>query len=163
MSTTVERNQQVGLSRREELNGTSWLDTLRWMPREFRDWIASDGMRIEERNDENGMTVLAEIPGVDPMSDINVQVADGALSITARREEVKEEKKNGQRRTEFHYGDFFRRIPLPASAKVDAVSASYDQGILTVTIPCDPQSESNGKVIPIQIGNSEGGELSSGS
>ncbi|EKT76412.1 putative small heat shock protein, partial [Rhodococcus opacus M213] len=38
-------------------------------------------------------------------------------------------------RSEFHYGSFYRSMPLPAGAKEDDIAASYTDGILTVTMP----------------------------
>jgi HSP20 family molecular chaperone IbpA len=75
--------------------------------------------------------VRAEIPGVDPAKDVDITVCDGLLTIKAERSEKKES--NG--RSEFSYGSFVRSVTLPAGADQDAIKASYDKGILTVTVP----------------------------
>ena len=56
---------------------------------------------------------------------------DGVLTIKAERTEKKES--NG--RSEFSYGSFMRSVTLPAGADEDAIKASYDKGILTVSVP----------------------------
>ena len=56
---------------------------------------------------------------------------DGVLTIKAERTEKKES--NG--RSEFSYGSFVRSVTLPAGADEDAIKASYDKGILTVSVP----------------------------
>lgn len=38
-------------------------------------------------------------------------------------------------RVKFHYGSFYRSMPLPAGAKEDDIDATYTDGILTVTVP----------------------------
>ena len=43
-------------------------------------------------------------------------------------------KIEGKHRTEFRYGSFSRSLPLPGDADADDVKASYDHGILTVSV-----------------------------
>jgi HSP20 family protein len=66
-------------------------------------------------------------------------VADGQLTIKAERSEKKESK----RRSEFSYGSFVRSVTLPAGADEDDITASYDKGILTVSValPKAPPAE----------------------
>ena len=73
----------------------------------------------------------AELPGVDPIEDIEVTVLDGRLTIKALRTRTTES--NGL--SEFSYGSFSRTVPLPAGADEDDISATYDRGILTVSVP----------------------------
>ena len=127
-----------------------WFDTFRWMPREVRDWVASDGLRLEVVNDEKGMTVRAEVPGVDPTVDVDVCVIDGYLSIEVRRRESKDEREDGHRRSEFRYGDFYRRLPMPEGAKKEEITATYDKGILTVNVPVEKMTESRVTVVPVE-------------
>ena len=127
-----------------------WFDTFRWMPREVRDWVASDGLRLEVVNDEKGMTVRAEVPGVDPTVDVDVCVIDGYLSIEVRRRESKDEREDGHRRSEFRYGDFYRRLPMPEGVKKEEITATYDKGILTVNVPVEKMTESRVTVVPVE-------------
>ncbi|MCV7071143.1 Hsp20/alpha crystallin family protein [Mycolicibacterium rufum] len=75
----------------------------------------------------------AEIPGVDPAEDVHVTVSDGVLTINAERTETTDA--NG--RSEFSYGSFTRAVTLPAGADEESITASYDKGILTVTVPLE--------------------------
>jgi len=59
--------------------------------------------------------VRTELPGVDPIEDIEVTVRDGQLTIKAERAETGET--NGL--SEFPYGSFARTIALPIGADVD--------------------------------------------
>ena len=54
----------------------------------------------------------------------------GYLTIRAERHD----KTEGKHRTEFRYGSFSRSLPLPGDANADDVKASYDHGILTVSV-----------------------------
>ena len=88
-------------------------------------------IRVEDEMTDGNYEVRAEIPGVDPVKDVDVTVRDGVLTIKAERTEKKES--NG--RSEFSYGSFMRSVTLPAGADQDAIKASYDKGILTVSVP----------------------------
>lgn len=90
-------------------------------------------IRVEEEVADGRYVVRAELPGVDPAKDITVTVENGLLSIQAERSE--EKKENG--RSEFSYGSFRRAMRLPAGAQEPDVKASYDKGILTVSIGLD--------------------------
>ena len=87
-------------------------------------------MRLEDEIKDGRYVVRAEIPGVDPATDIDVTVRDGQLTIKAERSE----KKDFDGRSEFSYGSFVRTLSLPAGADEDNIEAAYDKGILTVSV-----------------------------
>jgi len=89
------------------------------------------GIRIEDFVEDNRYQVHAEIPGIDPEKDVEITVSDGVLVIKAERSEEKKDK----HRSEFRYGSLVRTIRLPMAADEGKVTASYSDGILTVTIP----------------------------
>ena len=88
-------------------------------------------IRLEDETKEGIYEVRAELPGVDPIEDIEVTIRDGRLTIKALRTRTGES--NGL--SEFSYGSFTRTISLPAGADEDDISAAYDRGILTVSVP----------------------------
>src|SRR6516225_3194451 len=87
-------------------------------------------MRLEDEMKDGRYVVRAEMPGIDPAKDVEITVRDGQLTIKAERSEKKEF--NG--RSEFSYGSFARTVSLPAAADEDTIEASYDKGILTVSM-----------------------------
>jgi HSP20 family molecular chaperone IbpA len=93
--------------------------------------IDGNVMRLEDELKEGSYEVRAELPGVDPAKDVDITVRDGQLTIKAERSEKKEA--NG--RSEFTYGSFVRTVTLPQGANEDGIKASYDKGILTVSVP----------------------------
>jgi len=88
-------------------------------------------LRLEDEMKDGLYEVRAELPGVDPTDDIEVSVHDGQLTIKAERTQTTES--NGH--SEFSYGSFTRTVPLPAGADEDDINATYDRGILTVSVP----------------------------
>lgn len=88
-------------------------------------------MRLEDEMKDGCYEVRAELPGIDPAKDVDITVHDGLLTIKAERSEKKEFKG----RSEFAYGSFERTVSLPAGANEDDIKASYEKGILTVTVP----------------------------
>ena len=109
-------------------------------------------MKVEEFRENGTLVVRAELPGVDPEKDVEITVENGRLHIHGeRRDEKKEETKNGSYRSEFRYGSFDRILPLPPGAGEDAVKATYRDGILEVRLPVDDAAAA-AKKIPVAKG-----------
>lgn len=83
--------------------------------------------------DDSKLTVEAHLPGFSD-SDIDIDVDAGALIIRAEKHEREEDtgKKYLVRESSASY---YRRIALPEQADEDAVQASFDDGMLRVTVP----------------------------
>lgn len=109
------------------------------------DW-ESPALRVEEYQDGNTLVVKAELPGIDPDSDVEISVADGVLHIQAERKETTEHKDKNGYRTEFRYGSFTRDIPLPNGSQDTDVSASYRDGVLEVRVPIAERPEHKAKI-----------------
>ena len=102
-------------------------------------------LRVEDMLKDGRYELRAELPGIDPAKDVDVTVRDGQLTIKAERS--KETRTNG--RSEFMYGSFARSIALPVGADEDDITATYDKGILTVSVPV-PEAEHVEKRIEVQ-------------
>ncbi len=105
-------------------------------------------LRLEDEMNDGRYEVRAEIPGLDPAEDVEVTVRDGLLTIKAERTD----KKEGSGRSEFSYGSFERTITLPAGADEDDIKATYDRGILTVSVGVN-RAEPQPKRITVQSTN----------
>lgn len=121
----------------------------RWpsiFPTHWLDWFAGEtaGFRIEEFTDGDDLVIRGEIPGVDPETDIEIEVDNSRLSIRAEREQ-QTETEDGYR-SEFRYGSFARVLPLPEGARPDDISAAYSDGILEVRVPVDAEHRAQRKV-----------------
>lgn len=78
--------------------------------------------------------VRLELPGVDVAKDVNVEVDRGQLVIHGERRDERAEENEGRTLREVRYGSFRRSFKLPAHVTNDAISASYDAGVLTVRV-----------------------------
>ncbi|WP_305059225.1 Hsp20/alpha crystallin family protein [Actinomycetospora soli] len=80
--------------------------------------------------DGDDAVVRVELPGVDVASDVTVEVVEHRLSIAGERRE----EHDGEGFRESRRGSFRRSFALPRHVSADAVSASYDAGVLTVRV-----------------------------
>lgn len=76
-----------------------------------------------------------DLPGVDPAADITVEVEGRKLVVRGERKDQRSEESEGRRISEVRFGSFRRTVTLPKTVDGDAVTASYDAGVLTVTVP----------------------------
>ncbi|BBZ73938.1 hypothetical protein MPRS_50310 [Mycobacterium paraseoulense] len=60
------------------------------------------------------------------------------------------EKKETKGRSEFCYGSFVRSVSLPAGADEDDIKATYDKGIVTVSVALSKEAVPAEKHIPVQ-------------
>lgn len=91
-------------------------------------------MRCEEYREPGRVVVRAELPGIDPATDVAVTVEHGVLKIKAHRREVHRE----HLRSEIFYGEMVRTLILPPGCDATAVTATYRAGVLEVAVPVDP-------------------------
>jgi len=118
-------------------------DTDRWLrdffgPAAAADWNnpATSGFRpaVEIVKDGDDAIVRLELPGVDVDNDVNVEVDRGRLVIHGEHRDEHSEEENGRTLREIRYGSFRRSFQLPAHITGDAITASYDAGVLTVRV-----------------------------
>jgi len=93
-------------------------------------WPATD---VDENDKE--VTIRMDVPGLDA-SNLDVEVSGHVLTVRGSRDEVHEDKRRHRR--ERVSGRFVRSITLPSYVDAAAVSARYDKGVLTVTVPRVP-------------------------
>ena len=98
------------------------------------------------QNNDNVIAVI-ELPGMRK-EDIEISLHDGTLTIAGER---KSETSDGAaERTERYVGKFRRSITLPTRVDANKVSATYRDGILTVTLP--KAEEAKPKQIQVDVG-----------
>jgi HSP20 family protein len=114
---------------------------------------------VELMQREGNLVVRAELPGLKP-EDVKLEITDDAIVLEGERKDEREENREGLHVTERRYGRFYRAIPLPDGAKTDDARATFENGVLEVTIPIE-EPKSKRREIPIQ-GGSQGTTGSSG-
>jgi|HubBroStandDraft_6_1064221.scaffolds.fasta_scaffold783356_2 HSP20 family protein len=81
---------------------------------------------VDIYEDKDNTYVRAELPGVSREA-IGVEVVDGSLSIEASRKEKSGDSESTQ--------SFSRLVSIPDEVQADKISAAYENGVLTVTLP----------------------------
>src|SRR5437763_12115210 len=100
---------------------------------------------VEVSETDTEMKVTAELPGLEE-KDVNVELANGMLSISGEKKGETEDKE--RRFSERYYGRFERRIPID-DVDAEKVAASFQNGVLTVTLPKSPAAKDKVKKIAI--------------
>jgi HSP20 family protein len=101
----------------------------------------------------NELVVCADLPGVKP-EDVTVEISDSAITIAGERQEERVDDRAGAYRIERTYGAFFREIPLPEGAITDQAKATFNDGVLEITVPAPPEQVSRGRRLEIAQGKS---------
>jgi HSP20 family protein len=120
-------------------NRPAW-DIDRWVrdffgPATADDWFAGAFTPAAEiAQDGDDAVVRVELPGVDVEKDVNVEVDRGYLVIRGERRDERAEEHDGRTLREVRYGSFRRSFKLPTHVTGEAISASYDKGVLTVRV-----------------------------
>ncbi|HVI52192.1 MAG TPA: Hsp20/alpha crystallin family protein [Candidatus Sulfotelmatobacter sp.] len=78
--------------------------------------------------------ITAELPGVDE-ADIDISIGEGTLTIRGEKKAESEDKSGDYHVSERTWGSFTRSFTLPESADEAHVTASFDKGVLSLTIP----------------------------
>ena len=76
----------------------------------------------------------ADLPGVDPDS-VDVSVDGGILTVTAQRSERTELDDVQWLSCERFTGGYLRRLSLGADIDAEHIAATYQNGVLTLTLP----------------------------
>ncbi len=96
------------------------------------------------------VTVSAELPGISE-KDIDVQIStDGYLTISGEKRSETEQKDKNSYFSEISYGMVKRTIPLPWDLDYSLTDASYNDGILKISIPKTPQAQEKVKKINVK-------------
>jgi HSP20 family protein len=107
------------------------------------DWMTSfKGVNIPTTDvytKDNQLKVEAHLPNFE-QDDVNIQVENNALVISAQRHE-KEEDKDKKYVVRESSSSFYRRIALPERADTDKIEARLDDGLLKVSVPLTPLPE----------------------
>lgn len=107
-----------------------------WMP----------ALEVFEKN--GNLHIKADLPGLKK-EDVTIEATPEGITIKGERklEFTEEKKEEGYFRSERTYGEFCRFVPLPEGAMVDAITASFTEGVLEVITPI-PKAE---KMLPKKV------------
>lgn len=100
--------------------------------------IWSPRMDLTEAEDRYHLHV--DLPGVSK-EDVSIQVEDERLSIRGKRHEETTTESEDMVRKERSFGTFYRAIGLPRSVNEENITATFDNGVLSIEIPKTEKSK----------------------
>ena len=95
---------------------------------------ASLALRTDIYEEDDKLVLEMEAPGLREQ-DITLAVEGNTLTISGERRQNEERKKGRYQRAERYYGSFSRTFTLPAAVNADRIQASYEHGVLHVSMP----------------------------
>ncbi len=112
-----------------------------WGGRE-ENWVPA----VDVYDREDSVVLKAELPGIN-VNDVHIELEDNVLTLRGERKFEEKVEDQGYHRVERRFGTFQRSIALPQGVKTDDVRATYEDGVLTVTVPKSEKAKP--KQIPI--------------
>jgi HSP20 family protein len=105
----------------------SWV----WPPRQD---TLDFGPAVESYTKNDQLVYRFAVPGVDP-KDIDISTANNRLTVKVERKAPSDVKEGDWHFQTFSYGKFEQTVSLPRGTDVDAVSATFKNGVLEVSVP----------------------------
>ena len=92
------------------------------------------GPSVNVIENANNFEIEVAAPGMEK-KDFKVEVDKGVLTISAEKEEEEKEEGENYTRKEFSYNSFSRSFSLPENVLSEKITAEYDNGMLTLSLP----------------------------
>ncbi len=106
---------------------------------------------VDIYEDAQHVALKLEIPGIR-QEDLDIRVENQTLSVRGERKFEAEEKEENFHRIERRFGSFVRSFTLPQTVDTDTVKASYENGVLKISI--SKKAEAKPKQIKVELSNS---------
>jgi HSP20 family protein len=103
-----------------------------WFDNGFERAISVPAVNIAETDKQYDVAIAA--PGMKK-DDFKINLEGDILTISAEKEETKEEKDKQYNRREYNYSSFSRSFTLPDEVKRDKIEARYEDGVLHLVLP----------------------------
>ncbi len=92
--------------------------------------------------------IRAEIPGMKK-EDTKLSIHNNVLTLSGEKKSEARHEDKKYHRVESYYGSFQRSFVLPDAIKADKVSATFKDGVLSVTVP--KAEEAKEKTVEIKV------------
>jgi HSP20 family protein len=93
---------------------------------------------VDVKEEDKRYLMEVELPGLTE-KDIEVKVEDNILTLSSKKDESKEEKKDGYLIRERRRAEFARTFVLPNDVDREQINAEFKHGLLVVQIPKKPE------------------------
>jgi len=103
---------------------------------------------VDVRETETGWNMEVDLPGLTE-KDVDVKLDNNLLTISSRKDEKKEEKKNGYLLRERTSSSFCRSFVLPEEVDREKIDASFANGVLSISFPKLPAAQP--KTIEVKV------------
>jgi len=107
-------------------------------------WLPS----IDVSETKDSFVVKADLPGL-AAKDVNISIKGDVLTLKGEKKAEAQEKDEQFYCIERYSGSFRRVLQLPSGVKADKVEATFDKGVLKVTLP--KATETKKKIIKVKI------------
>jgi HSP20 family protein len=116
-----------------------------WFDNGFEKTLSVPAVNITEIDKQYNVSVAA--PGMKK-DDFKIDLEGDILTISAEKEESKEDKKYNRR--EYNYSSFSRSFTLPEEVKRDKIEAKYEDGVLNLVLPKSENAKVSAKSISVK-------------
>lgn len=99
---------------------------------------------------EHKIVLTAELPGMTP-DDVDVSLDGDILTISGEKADEREVAEDDRYVHERAFGSFARRVTVPEGVTADSVGASFENGVLTVTVALPEQKTIEPRRIPVDV------------
>jgi HSP20 family protein len=147
-----EMDRMVDRFREEFGAGRGWLGSRFGAGREPSQRLWSPQIEVCERDHQ--LLVCVDLPGLKK-EDIKVEFTGDALTIQGERRQEHEEIHEGHHTSERSYGAFYRSIPLPEGVNPENAKATFQDGVLKITMPLPQRAAKQSRRIEIQGAESQ--------
>jgi HSP20 family protein len=135
LTTRTLRDPAVEASHLEQRINRLFSDALGNLDWQYRDnagaaWVPP----VDIFEEADSIRIMAEVPGVSP-DHVKISLENNVLTIHGTKEQVAQERSERVHRYERTYGAFERSFTLPATVDPNTIKATYEHGVLTVTLP----------------------------
>jgi HSP20 family protein len=118
-----------------------------WLPS-----ISSKGFRVpavDFKDAGSEYIVEVELPGMSK-EDVVIEIVKDGLMVSARKEEIKEEKGEGFIRRERGHLSFKRRLLLPGNSDTEAIEAKIVDGVLHLSVPKKEKADDEKRTVEVK-------------
>ena len=115
----------------------------------FPGWDGEWMPAIDMYEKDDTYMVKVELPGMKE-KDVDVQIIGDRIAIKGEKKAESEVKEENYYRNERSYGSFIRTIDLPSDANRDKIEATFEDGVLEVSIP--KTAAAKAKKVPVSAG-----------
>ncbi|MBN1844185.1 MAG: Hsp20/alpha crystallin family protein [Sedimentisphaerales bacterium] len=118
----------------------SWARLMEDFLDDLRPWEPPVQGRLDLYEDDKNLYVEAELPGFQ-REEIDVTLEERLLQLGAEHKQEQEQKKENYYLQERSHGRWFRTVQLPANVQTDKVQASFQDGVLKITLEKQAQKQ----------------------